>query len=137
MDQHLPASHSIFLTPALPPLACCSQAALADARRHEHTSKALSWELDNMRKLRDDSLSELTQQNSMLKHQLKVGGWDQQADPLLGLHARENWAYHSLHKSKDQCPWVRLLLLVLLWLGVLLSRSLSVVGHSAVKKSVQ
>jgi hypothetical protein len=48
------------------------QAALADARRHEHTVKALSWELDNTRKLKDDTISELTQQNNTLKHKLKV-----------------------------------------------------------------
>lgn len=48
------------------------QAAVAEARRHEQTAKALSWELDNMRKLKDDTISELTQQNTQLKHQLKV-----------------------------------------------------------------
>lgn len=58
------------------------QAALADARRHEHTVKALSWELDNLRKLKDDSVAELSQQNAKLKHQLKVVTCAQEGDTL-------------------------------------------------------
>lgn len=49
-----------------------SQAALEEAHEREKAVKALSWELDQMRRLKEDQLAELTTQISNLKQVSKV-----------------------------------------------------------------
>lgn len=49
-----------------------AEAALAETRERDKAVKALSWELDNMRKLKDDHITELMEQCAAIKHQMKV-----------------------------------------------------------------
>ena len=50
------------------------QAALAQAHEHEKAVKALSWELDQMRRLKDDQVAELTAQIDNLQRISKARG---------------------------------------------------------------
>ncbi len=68
---HAPAPHSYDVCVYVC-VCVCAQASVADARRWEQKVKALTFELDSCRKLKDDAISDLTLQNSQLKHQLKV-----------------------------------------------------------------
>ncbi len=50
----------------------CAQAALAEAREKDKAVKALSWELDHMRKLKDEQVADLCAQIATLQQVSKV-----------------------------------------------------------------